>query len=737
MMTLVPALAFAAEPGASAHTSFVEVDKESVDIDEDSVAKFTITVRDNAYQEVGAGVAVYAASHRGAATDKFTKGGKYVDKNVYVGLTDADGKVEFEVAPTVAGEPKFAFSLVYEVNGYTVFDYVADGDGSVAKLGIIEGKVWPVEFVAESGEKVDINKVEIRDRNESENQVVAPTEVDGVVTNLYQAKKWNKANGLDYYEVFVKVTNNSNVPAYDQKVEFSSDKNDCYFSKTSEYTDRNGIASTKVYANKAGVYEITFKVGSKSKTICLVFAPSDVSRIILKSDDNRLLAKDTEPEWKFELQDADGNRIDAAAVTLEDVIEAIDAVDYPTDGEIKSKDWIKEVDEDNDWLVIKPTKPIKKEGTYKNRVTLNNGQYAEFSFQIKEQGTITGLKLEYDQTTLSLGASSGEATVTWVDAAGVEKDADTGINYSASDYNKIDGDIASNGSFKVTKDKDFVGDLIITAFDSTNKLSASFKITIGRELSGIQVVEPADSIAVGETGLVTIKFVDLDGNQVAFGNGEVSLENAYAISKPADAKASVGEGAAFGKGLKENGTATLEVESDKAGDVTFFVNVKAVSNKGQDGEATKYYTATFKVNFGEPKKIAEGAAKKVVMFIGSKGYTQDGEAKLTDVAPFIKDGRTFVAVRPIADAFGVTPENIGWNEATQTVTLVRDDITVTIVIGSNEIEVVKDGVVSIVEADVPAFIADGRTVLPFRAVGDAFGVTTNWDEATQSVTYEQ
>ena len=139
----------------------------------------------------------------------------------------------------------------------------------------------------------------------------------------------------------------------------------------------------------------------------------------------------------------------------------------------------------------------------------------------------------------------------------------------------------------------------------------------------------------------------------------------------------------------------------------------------------------------EPKQVVEGATKKVVMFIGSQGYTRDGEARLTDVAPFIKDGRTFVAVRPIADAFGVTPENIGWNEATQTVTLVRDDMTVTIVIGSNEIEVVEDGVVSTVEADVPAFIADGRTVLPFRAVGDAFGVTTNWDEASQSVTYEQ
>jgi hypothetical protein len=133
------------------------------------------------------------------------------------------------------------------------------------------------------------------------------------------------------------------------------------------------------------------------------------------------------------------------------------------------------------------------------------------------------------------------------------------------------------------------------------------------------------------------------------------------------------------------------------------------------------------------KKQGEGS---VTMFIGSTGYVVNGVPMISDVAPFIKDGRTFVAVRPLANAFGVAPENIGWDEVTGTVTLTRDDITVTIVIGSNDIEVVQDGVISTVTADVPAFIENGRTVLPFRAVGEAFGATVSWDEATQSVTYE-
>jgi hypothetical protein len=88
----------------------------------------------------------------------------------------------------------------------------------------------------------------------------------------------------------------------------------------------------------------------------------------------------------------------------------------------------------------------------------------------------------------------------------------------------------------------------------------------------------------------------------------------------------------------------------------------------------------------------------------------------------------------VAEAFGA---QIGWNEATQTVTLSRPDITVTIVIGSNAVTVVKDGVTTTVTADVAAFIKDGRTVLPFRAVGEAFGATVNYDAATQSVSYVQ
>ena len=173
----------------------------------------------------------------------------------------------------------------------------------------------------------------------------------------------------------------------------------------------------------------------------------------------------------------------------------------------------------------------------------------------------------------------------------------------------------------------------------------------------------------------------------------------------------------------------------RSGEATFKATVEEYGEYDLTVVAGNGIAKKFTLVVGVPESEKEIiGAKSITMFIGSSGYVQDGVAKITDVAPFIKDDRTFVAIRPVADAFGC---EIGWDEVEQKVTLVRDDIVVTINIGSSDIEVVEDGVVSVVEADVPAFIEDGRTVLPFRAVGNAFGATVDYDEVTQSVTYTQ
>jgi hypothetical protein len=116
--------------------------------------------------------------------------------------------------------------------------------------------------------------------------------------------------------------------------------------------------------------------------------------------------------------------------------------------------------------------------------------------------------------------------------------------------------------------------------------------------------------------------------------------------------------------------------------------------------------------------------------IGATTYTVAGEEKTMDVAPYIKNGRTYLPVRYVAEAVGVTDENIIWDAATQKVTLLKGDKVVQVTIGSTVMTV--NGVA--IAMDVPAEITSGRTMLPFRFIAQALGATVGWDEATQTVT---
>jgi hypothetical protein len=133
----------------------------------------------------------------------------------------------------------------------------------------------------------------------------------------------------------------------------------------------------------------------------------------------------------------------------------------------------------------------------------------------------------------------------------------------------------------------------------------------------------------------------------------------------------------------------------------------------------------------------EYGAQRVVMLVGETRYTADNVLKEMDVAPFVEGDRTFVPVRFLGEAFG---SEVGWEAEGGTVTLTRPDLTITIEIGSKLLQVAKDGAVTVVESDVAAFIRGGRTMLPFRAIAEAFGAEVDYgpkDAAVEWVSFEQ
>ncbi|PTQ53816.1 MAG: hypothetical protein HSCHL_1444 [Hydrogenibacillus schlegelii] len=117
--------------------------------------------------------------------------------------------------------------------------------------------------------------------------------------------------------------------------------------------------------------------------------------------------------------------------------------------------------------------------------------------------------------------------------------------------------------------------------------------------------------------------------------------------------------------------------------------------------------------------------------IDSMSYVVNGETKAMDVAPFIKDNRTFVPVRYVAEALGVKDTDIIWNPYAKSVTIFKGDRVIQMKIGSKTLVV--NG--SAIEMDTAPVIKDARTVLPIAWVAKALNVDYVWNDAERSVEF--
>ena len=97
-----------------------------------------------------------------------------------------------------------------------------------------------------------------------------------------------------------------------------------------------------------------------------------------------------------------------------------------------------------------------------------------------------------------------------------------------------------------------------------------------------------------------------------------------------------------------------------------------------------------------------------------------------DVPPVIVDGRTLVPLRAIFEALGASVE---WDNDTRSVLSERAGSSVSLTVGSNLMKV--NGVDKIL--DVPAQIIQDRTLVPLRAISEAFECSVEWDNSTRSV----
>lgn len=126
---------------------------------------------------------------------------------------------------------------------------------------------------------------------------------------------------------------------------------------------------------------------------------------------------------------------------------------------------------------------------------------------------------------------------------------------------------------------------------------------------------------------------------------------------------------------------------------------------------------------------AEAQFKLGVGKYSINGYIKD------DVAPYVKNGRMYLPMRYVAYAVGIGDNSIQWDAEKNTAYFAKPDPTgqlkiVAVTIGQNYIMVGNEKK----SIDAPAELKNGRTMLPLRAVAEAFGCEVKWDPESKIAT---
>lgn len=157
----------------------------------------------------------------------------------------------------------------------------------------------------------------------------------------------------------------------------------------------------------------------------------------------------------------------------------------------------------------------------------------------------------------------------------------------------------------------------------------------------------------------------------------------------------------------------------------WIIATDSMGNSSEPQGPVKIQPIVFSSTF--PKTI------KLEFYIGKPYVYINGIIVKMEVAPFIKDGRTFVPVRYVAEPFGA---QVIWNGTERKVTLIHKKF-IELWIGNPQATV--DGTAIYIDptnTSVMPFIMEGRTLLPLRFVSEAFGATVNWDSVAKKVTIE-
>lgn len=633
---------------------------------------------------------------------------------------EGDYRFHAAIVPAGAKVESIADLAQYSVNENSDALVKVRADEKVKRIDVYRGKVSKATLIATLTEDSVKSKTEI------------PVDANGLTETKIIVKAYKDVEGTEPADKNTVVT-------------FDTNSANLYLDKTSDKIDYTGEASVKLTGDVYGTYKLYITAGDVDATLeNVVVKKSSAAYIELTKAPKSGLAWDKDFKTKgmedfvhIQIKDINNN-VMKGEIKGESIFDSGDPEEF-----VKVLDKPSNMDIDDDQFYVKPVKDNDnkdkdyytlvsqkelKEGKYSVQLGLKNGKKIVVNFEIAKFGTAKNLKIDYDTESVELNSFVEAPTIVLVDENGVEKKSKNrvtlgynGYAVETADYNGRTPFNKEDGSFWVKEDEKYLGSkIVVTAVAEREGLTAKAELTVAQDGRSIKFLD--NKGAVGVNNKVAFQLVDGNGKTVALGGNGYDT-SAVIIQSVSDDTAKVSATVNNTGDLADKGIGELSLTSDKP--VTADIQVYVRNNDG------KYYAGNLKYTFG---KTASNADTTVVMTIGSKDVIVDNNITAIDTAALIKNSRTFVPYRALAEAFGAKVE---WNEKDRTVTTEMDGKKVVMTIDKKEYKV-NDKEMTM---DVAPYISGDRTLVPVRFVAEALGFkvtpTYNTDGTTASVVFNK